>query len=159
MTEHHFNLPDVDGGRTYLMEINPHYTIRDTRDKLNVIDARWIDTSSGLFIDITTVRSDDQLKARGIQTALICKDGHRYDENDLFPLRDSQFEGIPVKIPYAYTKLLEREYGRRSLTLTNFEGHTWNAQTKLWEKNPGRDFRQGKGKGSGPILGAPKPVR
>jgi hypothetical protein len=79
MTEHHFKLPDVDGGRTYLMEINPHYTIRDTRDRLNVIDARWIDTSSGLFIDITTVRSDDQLKARGIQTALICKDGHRYD--------------------------------------------------------------------------------
>lgn len=167
MTEHHFKLPGVPGGRTYLLEINPHYTVRTTLDNLNVIDARWIDTSSGLFIDITTVRADDAARSQGVMGALMCKDGHRYlvglrsnqndsdrshlQENDIFPLRDSLFENTPVKIPYEYTKLLQAEYGEKSMTLTTFEGytlpvlvlveisltffisHTWNEQTKLWE--------------------------
>lgn len=46
---------------------------------MNVIDARWIDTSSGMFIDITTVRKDDEARKRGRLSALICKDGHQYD--------------------------------------------------------------------------------
>lgn len=79
MTEHHFNLPGVKGGRTYMLEVNPHYTIRSTHDVLNVIDARWIDTSSGLFIDITTVRVNEEARARGRLGALICKDKHQYD--------------------------------------------------------------------------------
>lgn len=40
----------------------------------------------------------------------------------MFPLRDSQFEGKPVKIPYNYAWLLEEEYGRASLTNTVYEG-------------------------------------
>jgi len=139
MTEHHFKLPGVKGGRTYLLEINPNYVIRSTEDTLNVIDARWIDTSSGMFIDITTVRTDDEARARGRLSALICKDGHQYDvcvldlpqiatvriltalkENDIFPLRDSYFENLPVKVPYEYTKLLEAEYGKKALTETHF---------------------------------------
>ena len=44
-------------------------------------------------------------------------------EHDLFPLRDSQFEEKPVKIPYNYAWLLEEEYGRTSLTNTEFEGY------------------------------------
>lgn len=40
----------------------------------------------------------------------------------MFPLRDSQFEGKPVKIPYNYAWLLEEEYGRSSLTNTEFQG-------------------------------------
>jgi hypothetical protein len=39
----------------------------------------------------------------------------------LFPLRDSTFEGENVKIPYEYVKLLEDEYGKKSMTLTTFE--------------------------------------
>lgn len=139
MTEHHFKLPGVPGGRTYLLEINPHYTVRTTLDNLNVIDARWIDTSSGLFIDITTVRADDAARSRGIMGALMCKDGHHYlvglrsdlneydcshlQENDIFPLRDSLFENTPVKIPYEYTKLLQAEYGEKSMTLKTYEGY------------------------------------
>lgn len=79
MTEHHFKLPGVPGGRTYLLEINPHYVIRSTEDTNNMIDARWIDTSSGLFIDITAVRKDDEKRNEGNPGALMCKDGHRYD--------------------------------------------------------------------------------
>ncbi|KAF7597111.1 hypothetical protein BBP40_010585 [Aspergillus hancockii] len=129
MTEHHFDIPDVKGGRTFLLEINPNYVFRSTEDKKNVIDARWIDTSSGLFIDITAVRPDDNKRRNGDSGALMCKDGHRFDENDIFPLRNSHFEDFPVKIPFEYTKLLVEEYGTKSLTTT----HHFNEETLVWD--------------------------
>jgi hypothetical protein len=122
MTEHHFDLPGVDDGRTYLLEINPNYVVRSTKDRLNVIDARWIDMSSGLFIDITAVRKDDARRANGEKGALMCKDRHHYEEDQIFPLRQSYFEDVPVKIPYAYTDLLVEEYGGRSLSNKKFQG-------------------------------------
>ena len=78
MTEYHFTLPDIPGGRNYLLEINPHYTIRGPQDKLNVIDARWVDTDTGLFIDISTVRKNYTAIAEGTKGALMCKDKHHY---------------------------------------------------------------------------------
>ena len=36
----------------------------------------------------------------------------------MFPLRDSYFEGMPVKIPYDYKRLLVEEYGEKSITAT-----------------------------------------
>jgi hypothetical protein len=78
MTEYHFSLPEIETGRNYLLEINPHYTIRRTEDKLNVIDGRWIDTDTGLFIDISTVRKNHTAIAQGITGALMCKDKHHY---------------------------------------------------------------------------------
>ncbi|KAL4961318.1 putative mannosylphosphorylation protein (Mnn4) [Aspergillus stella-maris] len=134
MTEHHFDLPDVEGGRTYLLEINPQYVVRSKEDKANVIDGRWIDTSSGLFIDITAVRADDARREKGQPGALMCKDRHNFDESEIYPLRNSYFEEVPAKIPYAYTKLLQDEYGAKALTKTNYQGHTFNVQTSIWEK-------------------------
>lgn len=122
MTKHHFDIPGVKGGRSYLLEINPYYVVKSTKDKLNAIDGRWIDMSSGLFIDITAVRKDDEKRAKGEPGALMCKDKHHYDESQIFPLRESYFEGVPVKIPYAYTELLEEEYDANSLTRTLFKG-------------------------------------
>lgn len=78
MTEYHFRLPGVENGRNYLLEVNPHYRIRSVEDTLNVIDARWIDTETGLFIDISTVRANYTARAEGVQGALMCKDKHKY---------------------------------------------------------------------------------
>ncbi len=78
MTEYRFRLPGNRKGRTYLMEINPRYTNGTTADKLNVIDARWIDTDTGLFIDISTVRANHTARVLGIKGALMCKDKHHY---------------------------------------------------------------------------------
>lgn len=33
----------------------------------------------------------------------------------MFPLRDTVFEGVPVKIPYSYKRMLAAEYGDRAL--------------------------------------------
>jgi hypothetical protein len=76
MTVFHYKTPRIPDGRDYMLEINPHYTIRDASDYLNVIDARWTDTETGLFIDITTVRKDYQNGAE--PGTLICKDKHHY---------------------------------------------------------------------------------
>ncbi|KAE8350381.1 putative mannosylphosphorylation protein [Aspergillus coremiiformis] len=133
MTEHHFDIPGLNGGRTYLLEINPNYVFRSMDDKMNVIDARWIDTSSGLFIDITAVRPDDERRKDGDTGALMCKDGHTFDENDIFPLRNSHFEDFPVKVPFEYVKLLEEEYGSQSLTATEFDDHHFNEETLVWD--------------------------
>ncbi|KAL2871069.1 putative C6 transcription factor [Aspergillus lucknowensis] len=124
MTEHHFDIADVEGGRTYLLEINPNYVIRSKSDKANVIDGRWIDTSSGLFIDITAVRADDARRENGEPGALMCKDRHNFDESEIWPLRNSYFEDVPAKIPYAYTKLLQDEYGSKALSTTTYQGNS-----------------------------------
>ena len=51
--------------RDYLLEINPKYTDGSFEDTLNVIDGRWIDTVTGLFIDITAVRPMQGRKGKG----------------------------------------------------------------------------------------------
>lgn len=141
MTEYHFDLPGIPGGRTYVLDVNPNYHVSSTKDRANVIDARWIDKTSGLYIDITAVRADEKRRKNGEEGALICKDSHQYQvrllatllsmgwvaltswqEEDLFPLRDSLFEGVPVKIPFAFVKLLTDEYGETSITRTRYKG-------------------------------------
>jgi hypothetical protein len=133
MTLHHYKYSDGrPGGKEYLLEINPNYKNASTSDKLNVIDARWIDIDTGLFIDITTLRPNTTAEAEGDKGAMMCKDGHHYYEDDIFPLRDSEFEGIPVKIPYSYAGLLEEEYGRNSLIREDFEGHHFDSEKMEW---------------------------
>ena len=122
-------------GRDYLLEVNPHYLNASTSDWLNVIDARWIDTESGLFIDITTLRVDRDEKPNGDVPNMYCKDKHRYKYKDIFPLRQSEFEATPVKVPYAYSELLEAEYGPKSLTNKNFANHVFSEQQQIWIPN------------------------
>ncbi|KAG6991260.1 switch 2 [Physcia stellaris] len=130
MTIHHYATSLMPtGGRNYMLEINPGYTNGSPDDKLNVIDARFIDTETGVFIDITTVRIKE-----GEEGILQVKDRHEYKAKDIFPLRDSIFEGQPVKIPYNYAELLEEEYGKNSLTNTKFEHHTFNSTNFEWER-------------------------
>ena len=76
MTVFHYKTPRIPEGRDYLLEINPHYVNREQSDKLNVIDARWIDTTAGMFIDITTVRYN--LTHPAGEGMLSCKDGHEF---------------------------------------------------------------------------------
>ncbi|EON67346.1 hypothetical protein W97_06599 [Coniosporium apollinis CBS 100218] len=147
MTMHNFDFPSMEGDRrgkgrgdakgkrrSYMIEVNPHYTNASTADLHNVIDARWIDTETGLFIDITTLRRDREAEARGYKGHMYSKDKHLILEDDIFPLRDSVFEGMPVKIPYAYAELLEGEYGRKALARSSVENHRWDRERMEWVK-------------------------
>ncbi|KAH7121122.1 LicD family-domain-containing protein [Dendryphion nanum] len=143
MTVHHFELSS-DGSkpprptspsassRSYLLEINPNYVNASTEDYLNVIDARWIDTATGLFIDMTTLRRNASAEEEGEKGSMMCKDKHHYMHEDIFPLRSSTFEGAPVLIPYRYSGLLTEEYGDKALTETVFEEHYFDEDRKEW---------------------------
>lgn len=60
--------------RDYMLEVNPKYTDPSYKDYLNVIDARWIDYQTGLFIDITAIRPHATKQNR-----LCSKDKHEED--------------------------------------------------------------------------------
>jgi len=105
--------------RDYFLDVNPYYAERDRGDGMNIIDARWIDIRNGLYIDITGLSETQPETYPGVWA---CKNYHHYLTKDLYPLRDSAFEGMPAKIPYAYDKILVEEYAETALTLTEYAG-------------------------------------
>ena len=144
MTIFHYRTSRFEKARDYLLEINPHYVIRDETDTQNVIDARWIDMRSGLFIDITTARYHKN-HPQG-ENVLVCKDGHQYkvcnlnfrdganrrgQDTYIFPLWDTVFEGVPVKIPFAYKELLVAEYQEEALTEKQFAGCVFESYSDM----------------------------
>lgn len=132
MSTHRFRVGKSTLRRNYLLEINPHYTNVSTADKVNMIDARWIDTDTGLFLDLTTLRRNATAEEMGFEGAMMCKDGHHYQYDDIFPLRETTFEGVPAKVPFAYSDILVEEYKGASLSTTVFEGHFWNETAQEW---------------------------
>jgi hypothetical protein len=155
-------------GKKYLLEINPHYTNLSTSDTHNVIDARWIDTSTGLFIDITTVhpvpssasaKSQEEHQtflaqgegreeqSRQRPKEMYTKDTHLYTTSSLFPLRESRFEGARIFVPYAYETLVLEEYGPQALTETWFDSYGFDKESKEWSAAPEPDSGNGKGRG------------
>ncbi|KAI1201999.1 LicD family-domain-containing protein [Nemania serpens] len=119
--------------RTYLLDVNPHYGALTKGNGANIIDARWIDTSTGLFIDITGLRERDPERSPGVWS---CKNNHRYRTSDLWPLRRTEFEGVEAWIPYSFDKILADEYGPKSLVNQEWAGHRWMPELKEWVKVP-----------------------
>lgn len=131
MSVHSFNVSGVGLCRNYLLEVNPHYS-DDSIDTNNKIDARWIDMTSGLFVDITTLRRNRTAEALGIDEPMMVKDKHHYRYEDIFPLQQSLLEGAPVHVPFAYDELLVEEYGSEVLTKTSFDGFTFDQRMGEW---------------------------
>lgn len=76
MTTFWFKTRGYKQGRNYLLEVNPNYKNREQTDIDNRIDARWIDTETGLFIDITAARYNlTHPQGEGMMS---CKDGHEF---------------------------------------------------------------------------------
>ncbi|KAK5200854.1 mannosyltransferase, partial [Exophiala xenobiotica] len=94
MSEYRYPVASADKLRVYPLDINPHSNLVSTQDVANKIDRRWIDTSNGKYIDITTVHVSPGKteQAPFDQGVLFSKDGHRFLSEDLFPLEDASFE-------------------------------------------------------------------
>ncbi|KAK5310992.1 mannosyltransferase [Exophiala xenobiotica] len=94
MSEYRYPVASADKLRVYPLDINPHSNLVSTQDVANKIDRRWIDTSNGKYIDITTVHVSPGKteQAPFDQSVLFSKDGHRFLSEDLFPLEDASFE-------------------------------------------------------------------
>nr|POE62962.1 protein mnn4 [Quercus suber] len=135
MTVHHYKPHGLESDRSYLLEVNINYS-NSSQDPDNHVDARWIDTDTGLFIDITTIRHDKPAEGQGPNGMLMIKDNHHYVYDDIFPLRDSIFEGCIVKIPFAYPEILAEEYGEEALSWAFFNRHRFDRDMELWV--PGR---------------------
>ncbi|KAF2215877.1 hypothetical protein CERZMDRAFT_12045, partial [Cercospora zeae-maydis SCOH1-5] len=131
MTMHYFKSPGSQKRRGYLLEINPHCWKRDL-DEENKIDARWIDTDVGLFVDITVLRRNDTATSLGLRETMMVKDNHHYAYDDIFPLRDSIFEGTPALVPFAYPEILIEEYGDQALSDLYHEFHYFDIGRNAW---------------------------
>ncbi|KAF2671646.1 hypothetical protein BT63DRAFT_176220 [Microthyrium microscopicum] len=132
-TKHQYAGKDTESTREYLLDVNSMSWERVRGDGMNIIDARWIDTKNGLYIDITGLSETDPQTSPGI---ISCKNLHHYQMRDMYPMRETTFEGVPTRVPYAYDKLLVEEYQEKALTLTEYEGHIWDSETKTWIKKP-----------------------
>lgn len=49
-------------------------------------------------------------------------------------MRETIFEGVMAKVPYSYDKILVDEYKESALVNTQFNGHEWNPNARIWEK-------------------------
>ena len=126
-------------GKKYLLEVNPNYTNTSTTDTYNLIDARWIDVSNGLYIDITALHVAPTLDPSSPTTTttttttpdidppiqLYTKDTHAYLSTQIFPLRRTSLEGVAIQVPYAYEELLREEYGDEALTESWYNGYAF----------------------------------
>ncbi|KAK0639372.1 LicD family-domain-containing protein [Cercophora newfieldiana] len=134
-TEHAWRYVDAQTGmelnKTYLLDVNPFHGMRGRGMGLNVIDARWIDMENGMFIDITGLMERDQRGRPGVWS---CKNFHRYRTREVWPLRETEFEGVRAKVPYSFDAVLRDEYGMRAMTVTQWEGHRWDEGLKKWVK-------------------------
>ena len=50
-------------------------------------------------------------------------------------MRDSMYEGVPAKIPYAYDKILMEEYHEKALVLTEYEGYVSSCYPSRFHSN------------------------
>lgn len=132
-TRYEYVSEDGEFTRAYLLDVNPHARQRERGDGANIIDARWIDTHNGLYVDITGLSELEPDREPGVVS---CKNFHKYRTTDLYPMRASIFENVPVRIPFAYNKILIEEYETTALVLNEFEGHRWDTQQRLWYRIP-----------------------
>ncbi|SZF05002.1 unnamed protein product [Blumeria hordei] len=134
MSTHRHYMIDDEGnsvGGNFLLDVNPNHIDRLRGSGNNVIDARWIDVHSGLYIDITGVGEiEDDLDS----DLLGCKDFHRYHIHELYPLRTSIFEGVIAKIPFMFESILIKEYSAKALSNTEYAGHCWDPEKQAWIK-------------------------
>jgi len=86
----------------YILKINPNYKT-DRYLKNNKIDARFIDKSTGRFIDITCIYPWNNNMYRD-------KSQHSYIKSDLFPLYQTKFLGASTFVPNNVINVLIGEY-------------------------------------------------
>lgn len=127
-TTHRYTSPEHGVSRNYLLDVNSAAVERERGDGYNIIDARWIDVRNGLYIDITGLSETHADVQPGVWS---CKNYHRYRTADLFPLRESMFEGVPAKIPYAYKTILTDEYRVEALISVDFHGYVLSGITTI----------------------------
>lgn len=113
----------VQGDKKYLIDVSPWYVERNRGNRHNLIDARFIDIHSGMFIDITGLAK--------LSHTYMCKNLHSYSLKQLSPLHLSTFEGSPSFIPNDVDGVLLSEYKHYNEVQTG--QWRFNSIIRLWE--------------------------
>lgn len=74
MTVYFYEYEAIPEGRFFLLDINPNFRYRELDDWQNVIDARWVDMETGLYVDITAARYSENVAEHGAM--MFDKSGH-----------------------------------------------------------------------------------
>lgn len=93
--------------RQYLLEVSSVWNEGEDGEA----GARWIDTWTGLYIDLMTQRASDTLYDLGI--------GREEDDDSrsrVYALQETTFEGVSARVPAAATEMLMEEYGPGALS-------------------------------------------
>lgn len=117
----------------YLLDVNPNSKFKNTQEN-NKIDARFIDTQTGRFIDVTVI-GDRTTGRKGREPVYFsCKSPHKYRYEWIFPLIEDEIEGSVVLVPREPQTLLKLEYGESSIWRGEYSGWRFNDVTFLWEE-------------------------
>lgn len=128
----------------FLLDVNPNSNIRQIPTHIqytvNVIDARFIDTDTGLFIDVTAIteimlpRNTKRL-GRNADANYGCKSPHYYQYDELFPLKRTLLQGIPVNRPNLPITYLYFEYHELAMINRIYECYEWiEEDEKEWRR-------------------------
>ena len=123
-----------DAIKQYLLDINPNYPERFVgRLDNNRIDARWVDMANGAYIDITAIHQlDSRAQEKGRPLLWQTKDGHVYNNADVYPLQQTVFEGFKTFVPNNPSKISAKEYTEKSLTEISFHGYEFIQEENQW---------------------------
>ncbi|KAJ3224900.1 hypothetical protein HK099_007694 [Clydaea vesicula] len=112
--------------KSYWIDVNPFGKYR-FHQKQNVIDARFIDVETGLYIDITALSKSSN------STTLSCKSPHQYAYEDIFPVQETVMEKeIKVWRPNNVLQVLKNEYGEVSMVRNRY--FTYEFVNNVWRK-------------------------
>lgn len=110
----------------YLLEISNRYVDRGKGNGENLIDARFIDITSGAYIDITA------LAQSGFnETMYGCKNLHFYTMDEIYPLRQTLYEGSPTYVPNNVVGVLRKEYKDFDETAAKIP-YLFNRRLNVW---------------------------
>ena len=106
---------------------------RTFRDRGNVIDARFIDIKSGMYMDITALTDQSIRYPLESEKVLSCKSPHWYRFEDIFPLKATVLMDVPVWRPNNPIPVLAQEYSLNSMTNRKYSSFKFT-DMNLWEK-------------------------
>ncbi|KAK6201094.1 LicD family-domain-containing protein [Scheffersomyces amazonensis] len=138
----------------YFIDVSSSITHRTKENGDNVIDARFIDIDTGLYIDITALavsnsptpqryykqlfkpKNDDYEIVNKVLKVANCRNGHFLKFDDLNPLRLTTFEGQFGYVPNNFGTVLEDEYRQPALVNAHHADFSFSFYLRTWIFDP-----------------------
>lgn len=99
-----------------------------------MLDPEYTNNIAASTVDAAKYAHDlDKTLEQHIQKKTIynCKNNHFYLLDDISPLRDAHFEGLPAKVPHKLVAILQREY-KNALRKFQFKNYIYRPGLRLW---------------------------